>query len=1171
MKKLFLLLQFLPLLLQAQITFGPENVITPYTNGPRETLAADLDGDGDIDIISASSKDDKIAWFENDGNANFINPTIVSTDVDEVRDIEIIDLDGDGDKDIIAASFSDDKIAWFENDGDGNFSNAVIISTNVDVVWSVFSTDLDGDEDNDVIATSLGDGKIVWFENGGDGTFSDEIIISDNLDAVRTIFSIDLDNDGDNDIIASFGYNTNKISWYENNGDGTFSDEIIINDEVEDADSLFSIDLDNDGDNDIMTSLTIYNPFGIFEYKTLWFENDGSGNFGPKQTISSSKGGKLYSIDLDNDGDNDVIAARYGVYWFENDGSGNFTQQTVSASSDDSAFSTDLDGDGDKDVISCNYSNDKVIWHENDGNESFTSSIISDSPYGLSSISQTDLDGDGDKDVVASARYDNKIVWYENDGSSNFSTQKTITDDINSPLPIASSDLDNDGDIDIITATNYGDKIVWYENTGSGIFSDEIIISEDLDDIRSLLCFDFENDGDIDIVAASTFDEKIISFTNDGSGNFSDEIYIDNYIEGPKTIFSSDLNSDGFKDIIATTYFGDEVFWYQNIGNGYFGYETIIIDNVNWIDDLFCEDLDGDGDNDMVIASPVIKWYKNDGSGNFGNQPIISSNDPDAIFIKDLDNDGDNDIVTADDNLSWYENDGIGNFSTEVVIDSILYDSEAIICVDLDGDADSDILYASFDDNKISWYENLLVLNEDCPSAANAFPGSMDSIQQYFCFGEEVNATTTNAILAVGTELWYILKDENDEILSSNQSGSFELTEENILYHISAVIGSTNDGNLPDLADECTTISNTTPVMLLSPIVWDITASCDSILNNQIHITFSINGGLASIDEDTNYMITSDYLNTTIAPSDTISFTIEDANEDEILELWATDESDCEAFNTIIELPVCESCESDAGSMNSGLQYFCFGEEVSAITSNAMLADGAELWYVLMDENDNILDSNQSGNFELEEENVPYSISAVVGLSNEGNLPNLDDECSSMSDSSASVMQLAPINFELNEECNDATGEYTLSVQFIGGLPSQDSSETYTISGDYSNNELYASETFQITINDLIEETELQLSATDALGCQASETILVDCTITSITPLINSTSAIQISYHGDQIIISESIQSVVLINMMGQLVASSENNRLNVSHLPSGIYLVSALLNGKKVVKKFIL
>ena len=81
-----------------------------------------MDGDGDMDVLSASYYDDKIAWYENDGSQNFT----AAHDLHRRRlgpgRVFAADVDGDGDMDVLSASFSDDKIAWYENDGSQNFT-----------------------------------------------------------------------------------------------------------------------------------------------------------------------------------------------------------------------------------------------------------------------------------------------------------------------------------------------------------------------------------------------------------------------------------------------------------------------------------------------------------------------------------------------------------------------------------------------------------------------------------------------------------------------------------------------------------------------------------------------------------------------------------------------------------------------------------------------------------------------------------------------------------------------------------------------------------------------------------------------------------------------------------------------------------------------------------------
>ena len=51
-------------------------------DGAESVFAADFDGDGDMDLASASSQDNKIAWYENtDGKGTFGSQQIVSTRV----------------------------------------------------------------------------------------------------------------------------------------------------------------------------------------------------------------------------------------------------------------------------------------------------------------------------------------------------------------------------------------------------------------------------------------------------------------------------------------------------------------------------------------------------------------------------------------------------------------------------------------------------------------------------------------------------------------------------------------------------------------------------------------------------------------------------------------------------------------------------------------------------------------------------------------------------------------------------------------------------------------------------------------------------------------------------------------------------------------------------------
>ncbi|MEZ6124281.1 MAG: VCBS repeat-containing protein [Planctomycetaceae bacterium] len=98
-------------------------MISTAADGAYSVFAADVDGDGDLDILSASSRDDTIAWYENDGNQVFTK-RVISTAADGAYSVFAADVDGDGDLDVLSASYSDDTIAWYETTATVSSQNA---------------------------------------------------------------------------------------------------------------------------------------------------------------------------------------------------------------------------------------------------------------------------------------------------------------------------------------------------------------------------------------------------------------------------------------------------------------------------------------------------------------------------------------------------------------------------------------------------------------------------------------------------------------------------------------------------------------------------------------------------------------------------------------------------------------------------------------------------------------------------------------------------------------------------------------------------------------------------------------------------------------------------------------------------------------------------------------
>ena len=109
--------------------------ISTAANYVRAVFAIDLDGDGDIDVISGVGGDDTIAWYENlDGSGGSWSFREIYTAADDPHSVFGIDVDGDGDVDVLSASVCDDTIAWYENlDGSGGSWSYHEISTAADL------------------------------------------------------------------------------------------------------------------------------------------------------------------------------------------------------------------------------------------------------------------------------------------------------------------------------------------------------------------------------------------------------------------------------------------------------------------------------------------------------------------------------------------------------------------------------------------------------------------------------------------------------------------------------------------------------------------------------------------------------------------------------------------------------------------------------------------------------------------------------------------------------------------------------------------------------------------------------------------------------------------------------------------------------------------------------
>lgn len=201
--------------------------------------AVDIDGDGDVDLVSASPQG--IAWHQNeDGRGRFGPPQIITPEFAVVEGsgngrggpktlIHLVDIDGDGDMDLLWDR--EQAIVWFENqDGRGNFGQQLAVMTSagepIATGRGILSTaDLDGDGDVDLIYEYYAgqeSARVVWYRNlDGKGLFGPSVSVGTDDEHPRgPIYTADMDGDGDVDVLSSCEA---QSAWAENlDGNGAF-------------------------------------------------------------------------------------------------------------------------------------------------------------------------------------------------------------------------------------------------------------------------------------------------------------------------------------------------------------------------------------------------------------------------------------------------------------------------------------------------------------------------------------------------------------------------------------------------------------------------------------------------------------------------------------------------------------------------------------------------------------------------------------------------------------------------------------------------------------------------------------------------------------------------------------------------------------------------------------
>ncbi len=327
----------------------------------------------------------------------------------------------------------------------------------------------DIDSDGEIDALFAADSTVAWLRNPGYGGSTWEITIVDSVfDYSCSLESADLDLDGDTDIVGTtFSYShPSMLVWWENiDGVGNQWQRHHIDDGQYFA-SCHLHDIDLDGDIDIVGN------------DDCWYENE-IGSAWIVNDIDMDSGFRNDVIDMDGDGDLDILCPGMEVSWIENvDGFGGVWQAHDISSSllldiTNVVRGGDIDGDGDMDILGTEWEN-YTFWLENldgSGLQWYLHSVPT-YPYYMYDAGITDLNIDNLNDAVVMGGFE---IWmFINEGGPGPSWTEYVHEAKGNGFSIA--DYNNNGIPDILCGRdNALNWLTLYEYSQMGFLESSIL------------------------------------------------------------------------------------------------------------------------------------------------------------------------------------------------------------------------------------------------------------------------------------------------------------------------------------------------------------------------------------------------------------------------------------------------------------------------------------------------------------------------------------------------------------------------------------------------------------------------------------------------------------------------------------------------------------------------